>query len=601
MFQHMLALSFDSITSPGIELSQKLTNQAISSWGFSWYPSSNHGVSTLRGGRESPLNSIANFVNDWDRFRSTTFLCQLSNLDEKSDQFDIQPFCRNVQGKDLAWITRGTITATETPPTNTSNFFFRPIGSTDSEANFCNFLNHFFSLNSNSLHDIPWSDIYNYFASNPAHNNTDITLTDGQFLIHFRGKNCKEDMYLSRLVPPHENEVIHTDFASIDIVNASDPYRTVIFLTSLPSSTTKQKSIDPGGFVVIKRATIVYEQGAKLAVSPTFENPPTSISYKEADQYSINDNGSKKFITNLRSVTKSMDGKSLNYRILKVKHKTTYSYDKEIGHSTHIFRLSPVEDDSQEIIQSTLSFSTGGIPVFYEDSFGNKATHLTIEEPYTSFSILSESTVKLFERPKDDFNIPLRHATIPLLWMPWQRQMMLSYLLPSELPESQLAELSEFAMSFVERNDYDLIQTLNDINFTICNDFSYVSGSTSLKSTAFDVYTMRKGVCQDFANLFICLCRILSIPARYRTGYIYTGGNYENKIQSDASHAWVEVYLPYVGWRGFDPTNGCLVTQDHIRIACGRNFMDATPTSGTIYKGGGGTETLKVDVKVTEE
>ena len=57
--------------------------------------------------------------------------------------------------------------------------------------------------------------------------------------------------------------------------------------------------------------------------------------------------------------------------------------------------------------------------------------------------------------------------------------------------------------------------------------------------------------------------------------------------------------MPYVGWRGFDPTNGCSVSQDHIRVACGRNYLDATPTSGTIYKGGG-TETLIVDVKMRE-
>ncbi len=82
-------------------------------------------------------------------------------------------------------------------------------------------------------------------------------------------------------------------------------------------------------------------------------------------------------------------------------------------------------------------------------------------------------------------------------------------------------------------------------------------------------------------------------------GYIYTGVNYANKIQSEASHAWAEVYLPYVGWRGFDPTNGCMVGQDHIRVACGRNYVDATPTSGTIYKGGGG-EYLNVDVKMEE-
>ena len=97
----------------------------------------------------------------------------------------------------------------------------------------------------------------------------------------------------------------------------------------------------------------------------------------------------------------------------------------------------------------------------------------------------------------------------------------------------------------------------------------------------------------------ICLARLLHIPARYRMGYIYTGANYENQIQSDASHAWVELYLPQVGWHGLDPTNGIQVGLDHVRVACGRNYRDATPTSGTIYKGGG-METLEIRVQVQD-
>jgi transglutaminase-like putative cysteine protease len=177
---------------------------------------------------------------------------------------------------------------------------------------------------------------------------------------------------------------------------------------------------------------------------------------------------------------------------------------------------------------------------------------------------------------------------------------MFSYLLPPELPESQLAELSDYAMSFAERQEFDLVGTLNDMNTAIHDEYAYVSGATTLETTPWEVYVTRRGVCQDFANLLICLARLLNIPARYRVGYIYTAVDYANKVQSDASHAWVELYLPWVGWRGFDPTNGCLAGFDHVRVASGRNFRDATPTSGTIYKGGGG-ERLTVSVRVEVE
>ena len=112
-----------------------------------------------------------------------------------------------------------------------------------------------------------------------------------------------------------------------------------------------------------------------------------------------------------------------------------------------------------------------------------------------------------------------------------------------------------------------------------------------------EVFASRRGVCQDFTNLFICLARLLGVPARYVCGYIYTGPKHENQRQAEASHAWVQVYLPEVGWKGFDPTNGILTQTQHIRVAVGRNYVDATPTSGTIYVGGGG-ETLEVEVRV---
>jgi transglutaminase-like putative cysteine protease len=173
--------------------------------------------------------------------------------------------------------------------------------------------------------------------------------------------------------------------------------------------------------------------------------------------------------------------------------------------------------------------------------------------------------------------------------------------LPVELPESQLAELAEYAMSFVKRNDYDLLDTLLDINATIFREYAYQQGTTTVLTTAFETYVNRNGVCQDFTNLMICLARLLGVPARYVCGYIYTGPKSAavaaNQRQGEASHAWVQLYLPHVGWKGFDPTNGILTQTDHVRVAVGRNYLDATPTSGTIYVGGG-NETLSVVVTV---
>jgi len=172
--------------------------------------------------------------------------------------------------------------------------------------------------------------------------------------------------------------------------------------------------------------------------------------------------------------------------------------------------------------------------------------------------------------------------------------------LPPELPDSQLVELHDYAMSFVERNSFDLIDSLLDMNQSIYRDYAYVQGTTTVHTTPFEVYTTREGVCQDFTNLFICLARLLGIPARYVCGYLYTGPKHENRAMAEATHAWTQVYLPELGWKGFDPTNGVLCQTDHVRVAVGRNYTDATPTSGTIFAGGG-AETLTVAVTVEED
>ncbi|MEM9487721.1 MAG: class II glutamine amidotransferase [Myxococcota bacterium] len=285
-------------------------------------------------------------------------------------------------------------------------------------------------------------------------------------------------------------------------------------------------------------------------------------------------------------------------RVLNIEHKTVYRYDNPVERSTHMLRLQPAHGELQELLDFKLRVSPVHRGRDFEDVFGNMTRRLAIDTPYTELALTARSQVRVYSKPV--LSSPERRSTIPLVWMPWQRQMMQPYLLTPELPETQLHELSEFAMSFVERQDYNLVDTLHDINQTIYADFSYVSGSTNLATTPFHVYVNRRGVCQDFANLFTCLARLLGVPARYCVGYIYTGGDYENKIQSDASHAWVEVYVPWVGWRGFDPTNGCEVGLDHVRVAVGRNYRDATPTQGTLFKGGG-KEILNVQVRVEVE
>ncbi|HEX8913147.1 MAG TPA: transglutaminase family protein [Humisphaera sp.] len=290
---------------------------------------------------------------------------------------------------------------------------------------------------------------------------------------------------------------------------------------------------------------------------------------------------------------------SLPTRRLLVRHTTHYAYDRPVTRSVHRLHLKPLTDFRQTCVEHRLSISVPTTPVVeFEDVFGNRCCRFDIVEPYTELTVTAESVVDVFDLDPFAFaSVPIR-PSFPLVWMPAERLMLNPYLQPVELPETQLSEIYDYAMSFVEKNNRDLMETLFAMNLAIFRDFEYAPGATNLQTSAFDVLVNRRGVCQDFANLFIAMARMLGIPARYVVGYIHTGNNGENRIGADATHAWVQLYIPNVGWKGFDPTNGTLPHLDHVRMAYGRHFRDTDPMSGTLYSAA--AETLHVDVEVKE-
>src|ERR1043166_7305291 len=102
-------------------------------------------------------------------------------------------------------------------------------------------------------------------------------------------------------------------------------------------------------------------------------------------------------------------------------------------------------------------------------------------------AITAESLIELLAIDPFSFaNLPMR-PTFPLSWMPWEHKMLSPYLTPIELPEMQLTEIFDYAMSFVERNQHDLMETLFDINLTFFREYKYVPGSTNLATTPYDV------------------------------------------------------------------------------------------------------------------
>jgi len=137
-------------------------------------------------------------------------------------------------------------------------------------------------------------------------------------------------------------------------------------------------------------------------------------------------------------------------------------------------------------------------------------------------------------------------------------------------------------------------QVAQTLSAYVYNNFNYQKGITTVETKIDEVWNIKAGVCQDFAHILLVMLRMLRIPARYVSGYICPA-NHELRGEG-ATHAWVEAYIPFYGWLGLDPTNNCIVSDRHVRLAVGRNFSDCTPVKGT-FKGVADSD-LEVSVSI---
>lgn len=566
---NLLAMSFEGELAPSFTLHCLSAGRTLpDGWGLGYYPGGEPSAAILKEPAPPQASIRSQLALAWEQVASSVFVLHIraATWGALSDA-NTQPFSRTWGRRDWLFAHAGSL---DRKPADVAGPF-EPVGSTDTEAILCGLLNRFVERGWKSIGEIDLDVITQWFGELNEVGELTLCLTDGRdLLVHADRRGVP--LHLGVLAPPYERIAFGDDDLDIDLTRRGAKSRKGAIICTdqlLPRDGDAERAVTwrqltPGSLLVIREGAVIHERSTGGAL----ETPRAHWRPARAER--------KRF---------------------EVVHKTVYKYAKAVENSMHIFRLTPVHDRLQNVVSHTLDISVPGHHRDYEDVFNNRVRRLAVDTEFSEMVIEARSIVDVLDIDPLGFG-PLRvQSTIPLVWMPWQRQVLEPFLLPPELPETELAELAEYAMSFVKRNDFDLLDTLLDINQTIFREYAYQQGTTNVHTTAFDVYVNRRGVCQDFTNLMICLARLLGVPARYVCGYIYTGPKAENQRQGEASHAWVQLYLPQVGWKGFDPTNGILTQTEHVRVAVGRNYLDATPTSGTIFVGGGG-ETLSVDVKV---
>ena len=279
-----------------------------------------------------------------------------------------------------------------------------------------------------------------------------------------------------------------------------------------------------------------------------------------------------------------------------VTHKTFFNYSEETRENVNQVHLKLSENLFQEIDFYLLSVLPATKLTEYPDFYGNKVHYFEVNPPHKKLQIESRAIVSIKSKVNyDKLPYGCDHANLDGLSKVEEYYEFLNDSNYIKRSSSIWKEAID-----VKNDSTDVFQTsyqLMNMVYEVCD---YCTESTTSETTAEEFFKIKKGVCQDFAHLLIAYCRCLKIPARYVSGYIWDpseGSTEKMMIGSQASHAWVEVYVPKTGWVGLDPTNNKVVNEQYIKIAIGRDYDDVAPIRGTFY-GGGKRRTMQVIVDV---
>ena len=274
----------------------------------------------------------------------------------------------------------------------------------------------------------------------------------------------------------------------------------------------------------------------------------------------------------------------------RIKHITRYTYPASVIDSANQVMLFPLDDSQQEVKKHDLIITHQPSVEVFTDYFGNKVGIFSVIRPHRELTIESIIEVITYETKLPDRSVAAEDI--------WQNLKLIDEQFPymdflqqeSFEFENEIHEIVNKLMASGE-TPFDIAQQMSAF---VYNNFEYKKGITNVETQVDEIWKLKAGVCQDFAHVLLVMLHIVGIPARYVSGYICPK-NHELRGEG-ATHAWVEAYIPFHGWIGLDPTNNCIASDRHVRLAVGRNFSDCTPVKGT-YKGSS-EHTLEVSVSI---
>ena len=265
---------------------------------------------------------------------------------------------------------------------------------------------------------------------------------------------------------------------------------------------------------------------------------------------------------------------------LRIAHTTTYRYEPAATGVIQILRMTPGSHDGQYVADWQIDVSTDSRLDTHEDAFGN-FTHVLTHGAIGDLTIHCEGLVET-------------HDTGGVLRGTDERFPPTLFLRSTPLTGVNPA-MAGFVREMRGEADGDVLGFLHALMVQIYEHMTFDEDPTNSGTSAAEAFALKRGVCQDYAHIFIACARAGLVPARFVSGHFLRS---DGMVNQQAGHAWAEAHVPGLGWVGFDAANGICVTDAHARVAIGLDYLGAAPVRGTRY--GGGTETLTVAVNVDQ-
>ena len=277
---------------------------------------------------------------------------------------------------------------------------------------------------------------------------------------------------------------------------------------------------------------------------------------------------------------------------LRIEHETGFSYPGDVSASYNEARMLPGSTDSQFVLSSSLDIDPSTSVNQYVDYFGTRVAAFDVLSPHGALTITARSLVEVRERP-------IEHPDIT--WDDLKRSTSRSIETVEQLTQTRRTmphpEVARLAEGIAQQHE-NPSEAAHAIAVAVGDAVEYMSGITSVLSTASEAWEARKGVCQDIAHITLGALRSVGIPARYVSGYLHPRPNADvGEPVTGESHAWVEWYADQ--WQGVDPTNNIEIGDRHVLVGRGRDYNDVPPLRG-VYAGPFKSQ-LHVKVTITRE